>query len=92
VEPGPALNDARTSDGVTLAYQVLGQGPALVRLPGLDGGGIGAHASPIPLQTTVTESGSERGVNPADMITSPMATINRLERRGRVTFIDAQRD
>jgi pimeloyl-ACP methyl ester carboxylesterase len=35
VETGPALNHARTSDGVMLAYQVLGQGPALVWLPSL---------------------------------------------------------
>jgi len=35
VESGPALNYARTSDGVTLAYQVIGQGPALVWLPSL---------------------------------------------------------
>lgn len=35
MESGPALNYARTSDGVTLAYQVIGQGPALVWLPSL---------------------------------------------------------
>jgi len=35
VEAGPALNYARTSDGLTLAYQVLGRGPVLVWLPSL---------------------------------------------------------
>jgi hypothetical protein len=33
VEAGPDLDYARTSDGVTIAYQVLGQGPAVVWLP-----------------------------------------------------------
>jgi pimeloyl-ACP methyl ester carboxylesterase/DNA-binding CsgD family transcriptional regulator len=35
VEPGPELRYARTADGVTLAYQVLGSGPPLVWLPSL---------------------------------------------------------
>jgi pimeloyl-ACP methyl ester carboxylesterase/DNA-binding CsgD family transcriptional regulator len=35
VDPGPELRYARTSDGVTIAYQVLGRGPALVWLPSL---------------------------------------------------------
>jgi hypothetical protein len=35
VEPGPDLNHARTSDGVTIAYQVTGAGPAVVWLPSL---------------------------------------------------------
>jgi hypothetical protein len=33
VEPGPDLQYAQTSDGVTNACQVLGDGPALVWLP-----------------------------------------------------------
>jgi pimeloyl-ACP methyl ester carboxylesterase/DNA-binding CsgD family transcriptional regulator len=35
VEPGPELRYTRTADGVTIAYQVLGRGPALVWLPSL---------------------------------------------------------
>jgi pimeloyl-ACP methyl ester carboxylesterase/DNA-binding CsgD family transcriptional regulator len=35
VEPGPELRYARTGDGVTIAYQVVGRGPALVWLPSL---------------------------------------------------------
>jgi pimeloyl-ACP methyl ester carboxylesterase/DNA-binding CsgD family transcriptional regulator len=35
VEPGLDMRYARTSDGVTIAYQVLGRGPALVWLPSL---------------------------------------------------------
>ncbi|MDT7703755.1 MAG: hypothetical protein QOJ30_6080 [Pseudonocardiales bacterium] len=35
MEPGPDLNHARTSDGVTIAYQVTGAGPAVVWLPSL---------------------------------------------------------
>ncbi len=35
MEPGPELNYARTSDGVTIAYQVLGRGPAVVWLPSM---------------------------------------------------------
>ncbi|WP_214406270.1 alpha/beta fold hydrolase [Pseudonocardia lacus] len=35
MEPGPELRYARTADGVTVAYQVLGSGPPLVWLPSL---------------------------------------------------------
>jgi len=35
VDPGPELRYARTGDGVTIAYQVLGSGPPLVWLPSL---------------------------------------------------------
>jgi pimeloyl-ACP methyl ester carboxylesterase/DNA-binding CsgD family transcriptional regulator len=35
VASGPELNYARTSDGVTIAYQVVGDGPAVVWLPSL---------------------------------------------------------
>jgi len=35
VEAAPELRYTRTSDGVTIAYQVLGRGPALVWLPSL---------------------------------------------------------
>jgi pimeloyl-ACP methyl ester carboxylesterase/DNA-binding CsgD family transcriptional regulator len=35
VQPGPELNYTRTSDGVTIAYQVLGEGPTVVWLPSL---------------------------------------------------------
>jgi pimeloyl-ACP methyl ester carboxylesterase/DNA-binding CsgD family transcriptional regulator len=35
VEDLPELRSARTSDGVTIAYQVFGQGPAMVWLPSL---------------------------------------------------------
>jgi pimeloyl-ACP methyl ester carboxylesterase/DNA-binding CsgD family transcriptional regulator len=35
VESGPDLRYARTSDGVTVAYQMVGRGPAVVWLPSL---------------------------------------------------------
>lgn len=35
VEDAPGLQSARTSDGVTIAYQVFGSGPAVVWLPSL---------------------------------------------------------
>lgn len=35
MDPGPELRYARTADGVTLAYQVLGRGPAVAWLPSL---------------------------------------------------------
>ncbi|GEL16590.1 alpha/beta fold hydrolase [Pseudonocardia asaccharolytica] len=35
MEAGPDLDYARTGDGVTIAYQVLGRGPAVVWLPSL---------------------------------------------------------